>query len=252
MPIQIAKTGPAGILLGFISAAFLMLALNAHPQESSSSGAASPATSQSGQSTAGESTSGASSSESSKAGTGKVSRADEKLMMEAAQANIAEINAGKLAQHKSQNDEVKNFAQKMVDDHTKAQDDLKKIADAKGVSLPTEPNREQKSMENKLSALSGDKFDKQYVDQAGKRAHRDTHRLLQRISSRASDADLKSYAKNVMSTVEDHQQLAKDTSNSLSTSTGKSGAGSTKSGGSSPGGSSYKSNEKSSGESGGK
>lgn len=248
MPIQIAKSGPAGMLLGFTSAAFLMLALTAHPQESSSSGASSPAAPQSGQSTTGESASGASSSESGKTGTGKLSRADEKLVMEAAQANIAEINAGKLAQQKSQNDEVKNFAQKMVDDHTKALDDLKKIADAKGVTLPTEPNREQKSMENKLSALSGDKFDKQYIDQAGKRAHRDTHRLLQRMSSRASDAELKSYAKNVMSTVEDHQQLAKDTSDSLSTSAGKSGAGSTESGGSSSG-SSNESKDKSSGES---
>lgn len=245
MPIQIAKTGLAGLLLGFTSAAFLMLALTAHPQESSSSGASSPAASQSGQSTARDSASGVSSSESGKTGTGKLSRADEKLMMEAAQANIAEINAGKLAQQKSQNDEVKNFAQKMVADHTKALDDLKKIADAKGVILPTEPNREQKSMENKLSAMSGDKFDKQYVDQAGKRAHRDTHRLLQRMSSRASDTDLQSYAKNVMSIVVDHQQLAKDTSNSLSSSAGKSGEGSTKSGGSS----SHESNEKSSGES---
>jgi len=238
MLIRIAKTGPAGILLGFISAAFLMVALTAHPQESSSSNEANPSASQSGQSNAEESTSGASSSESGKSGSGKLSRADERLMMEAAQANIAEINAGNLAQQKSQNDEVKNFAQKMVDDHTKALDDLKKIADAKGATLPTEANREQKSMENKLSALSGEKFDKQYIDQAGKRAHRDTHRLLQRISTRASDDELKSYAKNVISTVEEHQQLAKETSNSLSTSAGKSGAGSTKSGGSSSGGSS--------------
>lgn len=223
-----SRTGKAGVLVGMISVASLMFALTAQAEGSKGSSATQRESSgQSyGQSSTGESatSSGATSSESSKSSGSKVSRADERLMMQLAQANIAEINAGKLAEQKSSNDQVKSFAKKMVDDHTKALDDLKQIALSKGVTLPTEPDRQQMAMENKLSALSGEKFDAQYVDQSGNRAHRDTHRLLQRVSSRAADPDLKSYATQVMATVESHQQLARDTSKNLqSTSEGKSG-----------------------------
>jgi putative membrane protein len=214
-----------------ISIASLTFALTA--QAEGSKGSSATQRESSGQSSSGESatssgatSSGTTSTESSKSSGGKVSRADERLMMQLAQANIADINAGKLAEQKSSNDQVKSFAKKMVDDHTKALDDLKQIASSKGVTLPTEPDRQQMAMENKLSALSGEKFDAQYIDQSGSRAHRDTHRLLQRASSRATDPDLKSYASKVMATVESHQQLARDTSKNLqSTSEGKSGSG---------------------------
>lgn len=219
-----SRSGKAGILVGTISIVSLMFALTAHAEGSAGSSATQREAS--GQSSSGESatSSGATSAESSKSSGAKLSRADERLMMQLAQANIAEINAGKLAEQKTSNDQVKSFAKKMVEDHTKALDDLKQIASSKGVTLPTEPDRQQMAMENKLSALSGEKFDAQYVDQSGNRAHRDTHRLLQRVSNRATDPDLKSYATQVMATVESHQQLAKDTSKNLqSTSEGKSG-----------------------------
>lgn len=221
-----SRSGKAGVWFGMIGIASLVFALSA--QAEGSKGSSATQRESSSQSSTGESatSSGASSTETSKSSGGKMSQADEKLMVQLAQANIAEINAGKIAEQKSSNDQVKSFAKKMVDDHTKALDDLKQIAAARGVTLPTQPDRQQMAMENKLSALSGEKFDTQYVDQSGKRAHRDTHRLLQRVSSRATDPELKSYATQVMATVESHQQLAKDTSKNLqSTSEGKSGAG---------------------------
>ena len=89
----------------------------------------------------------------------KLSNADEKILKELAQANIAEINAGKMAEQKSENDQVKSFAKTMVDDHTKALDELKQIAQAKGVTLPTAPDSKQQAMEKKLSALSAAQFD---------------------------------------------------------------------------------------------
>lgn len=235
MTNQISQTGKASILLGIISAACLLLSLTAQAEVGKASGAAGSAGStttqrseSSGQSGTGgtASSSGMSSSESSKSSGNKISTADERLMMQLAQVNIAEINAGKLAEQKSSNDQVKAFAKKLVDDHTKALDDLKQLAMSKGVNLPSEPNRQQQAMENKLSALSGEKFDNQYVDQSGSRAHKETHRLLQRVRSKASDADLKAYANKIMPTIESHQQLAKDTSKNLqSTSEGRSSSG---------------------------
>lgn len=227
MPNHINKTGMASVLLSMAGTACLMLALAAQAEGSKESAVTPRGESYSQSGTSGAaSSSGMSSSESSKSYSGKVSKDDERLMMQLAQANIAEINAGKLAEQKTSNEEVKSFAKKMVEDHTKALDDLKQIAMNKGVTLPTEPDRKQQAMENKLSALSGEKFDKQYVDQSGSRALRDTHRLLQRVSRRASDADLKAYASKIMPTVESHQQLAKETGKNLqSTSEGRSSSG---------------------------
>ncbi len=231
MPNQINKSGKAGVLLGMVSAACLMLALTAQAEGSKGSAATqrSESSGQSGASGAASSSgasSGTSTSETSKSSSSKVSKEDERLMMQLARANIAEINAGKLAEQKTSSEQVKSFAKTMVDDHTKALDDLKQLAMTKGVTLPTEPDRQQQAMENKLSALSGEQFDRQYVDQSGSRAQKENHRLLQRVKSRASDADLKSYASKIMATVESHQQLAKETSKNLqSTSEGRSSGG---------------------------
>ena len=216
------------LALGFVSAALMLNTMTAHPQSRSESGAG-----KSGESSQGKASSGASSSASGAAssGAGKVSRADEKLMTEIAQANLAEISTGKLAKDKSQSDQVKNFAQKMVDDHTKALDELKQLAQAKGVTLPTEPDRQQKALEKRLSSLSGDKFDKQYLEQAGDRSHKDTHKLLKQASTKAQDADLKNYASKTMGVVESHQQMAEETERTMkSSSHGKSSGGSAGSG----------------------
>ena len=170
----------ARIVLGLLSAGFMLHSLSVHPQ---SLGDSSPGTS-AGRQQESPST-GASTAAATVAGSQKLSRADEKLMTQLGEANLAEINAGKLAEEKSQNEQVKSLARKMVDDHTKALDDLKQLAQAKGVTLPTEPDRQQKAMEKRLSSLSGDKFDKQYVEQVSERSHKDTHKLLQQASTKA-------------------------------------------------------------------
>lgn len=220
----------AAAVLGLLGTAFLVNSMSVHPQDKDDKASAT----QSKESSSGSS-SGASTTQGGAAGTGgmsssaaagKLNQSDERMVKQIAEANLAEISAGKLAQDKAQSDEVKSFAKKMVDDHTKALDDLKQLAQSKGVTLPTEPDKQHMAMEKKLQALSGDKFDKQYVQQAGERAHKQTHRLLQRASSRSEDADLKNYASKVLATVESHEQMAKDTSRNLkSTAEGKSGGG---------------------------
>lgn len=240
MPTPHFRSQLAAALLGMLGTAFLVNSLSVHPEDKGDKASAT----QSKESSSGSS-SGASTTQGGAAGAGgmntvgasKLSQSDERMVKQIAEANLAEISAGKLAQDKAQSDEVKSFAKKMVDDHTKALDDLKQLAQSKGVTLPTEPDKQHMAMEKKLQALSGDKFDKQYLQQAGDRAHKETHRLLQRASSRAEDSDLKNYASKVIATVEGHQQMAKDTSRNLkSTAEGKSGGGTGAAGGSQSGG----------------
>lgn len=134
-----------------------------------------------------------------------VSRTDKKLMVEMAQANLAEIEAARIAQSKTQNDQVRNFAQQMIDDHTRALQDLQQLAQAKGVTLPTETDRKHKKMGQKMSAMaSGQSFDRSYMAQSGVSDHKKTHSLLQRVQSRAADPDLKALAARLQPVVDQH------------------------------------------------
>ena len=141
----------------------------------------------------------------------KVASGDRKMMRDIAHANISEIAAGKLALEKSQSDDVKTFAQKMIDDHTKAQQELQALADSKGVKLPTEPDAKHKALTKAMAGLKGEAFDKRYLKQGGLNDHENTHKLLTRVQDKAKDADLKAYAAKTIATVDQHLALAQET-----------------------------------------
>jgi len=88
---------------------------------------------------------------------------DAAFLKRASQANMAEVSAAKLALSKSSNDEVKQFAQKMIDDHTAMQQQVEQVAGSVNVSLPQEPNKAQRMQAEKLEGLSGSVFDKAYI-----------------------------------------------------------------------------------------
>lgn len=144
-------------------------------------------------------------------GTGanaKVARADSKMMTDLAEANIAEIETGKLALDKTKNDQIKTFAQQMIDDHTSAQKDLQTLAQSKGVKLPAGTDLEHKAMATALKALSGNTFDNQYVKRAGVGDHERTIKLLQKVQKDGQDADMKALAAKMLPTVQQHLQMA--------------------------------------------
>jgi putative membrane protein len=207
------------MMIALLAAGFVLNLTPAYPQN-----AVGAVTS----SSSGASASGASSTASTATTsvTAKIIKADEKFFMQLAQANLIEINSAKLVEEKSKNEQVKALAKKMLEDHTKALDELKQLAQAKGITLPTEPDRQQKLMENRLASLSGEKFDKQYVQNVSERIHKDEHKLLLQAGSKAQDSDLKNYAIKNLSVVESHQQLVKETSRSMESGAhGKSGTG---------------------------
>jgi putative membrane protein len=139
---------------------------------------------------------------------GKSSKADQRMMKDIAQANIAEIETGKLAQEKASKDEVKQFGKTMVDDHTKALSELQEIASKKGVELPTEPDAKHKATATALKALNGENFDKQYMSMAGLSDHKKTHEMLQKVQRNATDPDLKAYAAKTLPVVHGHLTTA--------------------------------------------
>lgn len=137
-----------------------------------------------------------------------IARADRKMLRDIAQANMAEIATGQLALEKSQSAEVKTFAQKMIDDHTKGLDDTKALASAKGVDLPDGPDVKHKALATAMKAMSGETFDRQYMAQAGLRDHRATHELLQKTERTAKDPELKALAAKMLPVVHGHLEMA--------------------------------------------
>jgi putative membrane protein len=137
-----------------------------------------------------------------------MNKADQKILSDMAQANMAEIENAKLAQSKSQNDQVKTFAQQMIDDHTKALTDIQQLASSKGVTLPTEPDKQHKAMADKLAAMSGDAFDKAYKAQAGVSDHKKMHSMLASAEKKAKDPDLKALITRIAPTVDQHLKAA--------------------------------------------
>ena len=129
-------------------------------------------------------------------------------MTDLAHGNIAEIEAGKMALEKSQNDTVKKFAQQMVDDHTAALTELQTMAQAKGVKLPEDVGPKHKAMAAALKAASGNAFDKQYMKGAGVADHKQTIALLKNIQTNGKDAELKAMATKKLPTVQGHLKMA--------------------------------------------
>ena len=134
---------------------------------------------------------------------------DSGFMTKAAQGGIAEVEMGRLALQHASNEKVKQFGQRMVDDHSNANDQLKQLASQKGVTLPTEVNAKQKSTINKLSQLSGSEFDRAYMADMVKDHHEDVAEFQHEANS-GKDSDVKTFAGKVLPTLQDHLRMAED------------------------------------------
>jgi putative membrane protein len=76
---------------------------------------------------------------------------------------IAEVRLGQLAAERGSSPEVKRFGQRMVADHTKANEELKAIASQARVTLPSQPDEDHQELHSRLSRLSGQEFDREYM-----------------------------------------------------------------------------------------
>jgi len=159
---------------------------------------------------AGQSTkpAGQSSKSADAAAAGKLSATDTKFVHEAAVGGMAEVALGRLAAQKASSPDVKQFGQRMVDDHSKANDELKTYASQKGVTLPADLDQAHKATEARLSKLSGEAFDKAYMADMVKDHDKDVA-SFKHASTTANDADLKAWASKTLPTLQEHQTMAK-------------------------------------------
>jgi len=133
---------------------------------------------------------------------------DEDFLENAAQSGHAEIEGSKMAQEKATSPDVKSFAEKMIQDHTKVGEELAALAKEKGYTPPTEPSLVQKAKLKTLS-MTDDGFDEMYADQIGVSAHEDAVKLFQDASANAKDADIKAFAAKHLPALQEHLEMAK-------------------------------------------
>jgi putative membrane protein len=142
---------------------------------------------------------------------------DAKFAADAAAGGMAEVELGKLAAQKGGTDAVKQFGQKMVDDHSKANEELKQVASKDNLTIPSTLDAKHQARIEKLSKLSGDQFDKAYIKDQLK-DHKKDVREFQAESENGSNPDVKAFAAKTLPVLQQHLQMVKDLSKSKGTS----------------------------------
>lgn len=134
---------------------------------------------------------------------------DTQFLVKAAESDMVEIKASEDAKSKSSNKDVKELARMMVTEHTKMSKVTGDLAATKNVTLPPEIPADAKSMLDKAATLKGSEFDKEYISHL-KSGHEEAVAMLEKASTEAADADIKSWASAALPKVKHHLEMVKD------------------------------------------
>jgi len=140
---------------------------------------------------------------------GQLSERDYRFVKEATRGGMSEVELGQLAKEKGKSDSVRNFGDRMVRDHQKANDELKSIATSKGATVPANLTRTEKSTMDKLQNASGPEFDRQYAATMVE-DHRTDIKEFKDAAEDLKDPDLKAFAQKTIPTLEEHLRMAED------------------------------------------
>ena len=139
---------------------------------------------------------------------------DQAFVTKMAGVSMAEVELGRLAQEKAASRDVKGFGQRMIDDHGKAGDELKGIAQRKNFTWPSALPADAAALKDRLSKLSGAAFDRAYID-AMVNGHRDVLPVVKTEAQSGTDADVKAWATKASSSVQAHLTHAQDVQREL-------------------------------------
>ena len=136
-----------------------------------------------------------------------VPAADRAFAEKAAAGGAAEVEGGKVAEQRAANDKVKQFGARMVQDHGKANDELKQIASGKGLQLPSAPDAHDQQEMARMQKLSGAEFDRAYMDHMVKDHKKDIAEFKKQASS-GKEPEIKAFAAKTLPTLQEHLKMA--------------------------------------------
>jgi putative membrane protein len=145
--------------------------------------------------------------------TQALAKSDTAFLTEAIQINLAEISVGDLAQKNGGSDDVKSFGKMLVDDHTASNTKATSIAQANGVTPPTEPKAADKQKHDELAKLSGAEFDRDFA-KAMVKGHEEAISKFEAASK--GDDDIAKFAQETLPTLQKHLKTAQKLESSKS------------------------------------
>jgi putative membrane protein len=145
----------------------------------------------------------------------------------AARDGTAEVELGKLAIARAVNGDVKEFAERMVDVHSKANDELKALASSKNIPVPTGTDAEHRMLLERLRQLSAVDFDRAYME-AMVRDHDHAVAAFRTFAERGDDPELKKWAEKTLPTLQAHERMAKETAAKVSSKSAGAGSSAAK------------------------
>ena len=157
-------------------------------------------------------------------GTNPQSSSDNEFVTKAAGGGLAEVQLGQFAAQKASNPDVKQFAQKMVDDHSRANDELKNVASQKNVTLPTDLPPEEQQLRDRLQNMSGQEFDRTYMRHMVQDHVKDVAEF-QREATRGQDSDVKQFASKTLPVLQQHLKMARQVASKVGASGARSSQG---------------------------
>jgi putative membrane protein len=138
----------------------------------------------------------------------KVARGDRKFIDDAANSGMFEVQVSQLAASKASDPNVKSFAGMLVDQHTAANNELVKIANARGVELPAAPKRALRRDIEKLGKKNGEEFDRDFVRNVGIKAHEKDIKMFEKASKDVKDPELKGFVDKTLPLLREHLAAA--------------------------------------------
>jgi putative membrane protein len=138
----------------------------------------------------------------------QVAKEDRDFFDAAAQGGLLEVKLGQLVVAKGTSDDVKRFAQRMIDDHTKVDHRLADIGQKEGLSAPQELDKKQKDELDKMSQYSGTKLDQEYMNLMVDE-HKDDVKAFEKEAKDGKDPVLKQFAATTLPTLNEHLALAR-------------------------------------------
>ncbi len=137
-----------------------------------------------------------------------VSDQDREFVNKAATGNLAEIELGRVAAQRAARPSVRSFGERMMTDHGRSNAELASLARSKGIEAPTALEPSQQAVRDRLSALSGNDFDRAYMSEMV-RDHTEDIALFERATEISTDPDLKAWATQSLPMLREHLALAR-------------------------------------------
>jgi putative membrane protein len=132
-----------------------------------------------------------------------------KFLSKALQDGLAEIHVCQLALQRTGSDDVRRFAERMIQDHTRTDQEITQLASRKGVQLPQDVSEKQKLTYDALSKLSGASLDKEFMDHNVSDHEGDVKDFQEQVE-KGTDADVKAFASKTLQMLEMHLQMSKE------------------------------------------